>query len=162
MLAWSLHVAQVADKEIQANMAQFDHAGEMIPADGDKHLERFHYVHATGHKRTWSQEEKENFGGRCTFEKTAQLVEAKSFLEAMGPGPLHALLCLHCIACTAALCSQSRLASRCNPLWHLHCSAHSACSRRAQDRGGGTGRGDRRCTKRPSEDPPERSARQLC
>ena len=103
MLAWSLHVAQVADKEIQANMAQFDHAGEMIPADGDKHLERFHYVHATGHKRTWSQQEKKTLVGDAPLKKTAQLVEAKNFLEAMGPGPLHALLCLHCPACTAAL-----------------------------------------------------------
>ena len=101
--ALPLHVAQVADKEIQANMAQFDHDGEMIPADGNKYLERFHYVHATGHKRTWTQEEKKTLRGEAALKKTSQLVEAKNFLEAMGPGPVHAVLCKHCFACTSAL-----------------------------------------------------------
>ena len=66
----------------------------MIEAGGNKLLDKFRYVHAMGHPRQWMQKEVKTLEGEAPLKKTSQLSEAKAFMEAMGPGPLH-LHCLH-------------------------------------------------------------------
>ena len=67
------------------NELDFDHDGASEIAEGQPLLSTFRFVESNGKTRYWKQSERKELTSESNLKGVGQLMEAKQFMEALGP-----------------------------------------------------------------------------